>query len=70
MISRPVVVSPVNAMLANALVRRERLAVLDAEAVDDVEHARGQQVGHQFVEHVDRRRGLLGGLEDHRVARG
>ena len=40
MISRPVVVSPVKAILAMRLLWRERLAGLDAEAVDDVEHAR------------------------------
>ena len=40
MIRRPVVVSPVNAILRMLLVRRERRARLDAEAVDDVQHSR------------------------------
>ncbi len=70
MISRPVVVSPVNAILAIRLRRRQRLARLDAEAVDDVEHTGGQQVTDQRHQVQDRRRGLLGGLEHHRVARG
>ena len=39
MISRPVVVSPVKAILAMRVRRGERLAGLEAEAVDDVEHA-------------------------------
>ncbi len=70
MISRPVVVSPVKAILRDPRAGGQRLAGLDAEAVDDVEHARRQQVGDQLDEHVDRRRGLLGGLEHDGVARG
>ena len=40
MISRPVVVSPVKAILRDPRAGRQRLAGLHAEAVDDVEHAR------------------------------
>ena len=48
MISRPVVVSPVKAILAMRFDGGERLAGLEAEAVDDVEHARRQQVADQL----------------------
>ena len=56
--------------LGDAVARRQRLARLHAEAVDDVEHTRGQQVADQRQQVQDRRRGLLGGFEDDRVARG
>ena len=46
MMSRPVVVSPVKAILAMRL--RQRLAGFDAETVDDIEHARRQQVADQL----------------------
>src|SRR5690606_37124807 len=48
----------------------QRLARLHAEAVDHVEHTGRQQVGDEFDDLQDRGRGLLGGLEHHRVARG
>ena len=47
MISRPVVVSPVKAILAMRGLERQRLAGLEPEAVDDVQHARRQQVADQ-----------------------
>ena len=56
--------------LGDARARRERLAGLQPEAVDDVEHAGGQQVADQVGEHQDRGRGLLGGLQHHAVAGG
>jgi hypothetical protein len=70
MMRRPVVVSPVNATLLTPRSAGQRLAGLDAEAVDDVEHARRQQVADQLGEQQDRRGGLLGGLEDDAVAGG
>ena len=70
MISRPVVVSPVKAILRIRLDGGERLAGLDAEAVDDVEHARRQQVADQLHQQHDRGRGLLGRLEHDGVAGG
>ena len=39
--------------LGDALVRGERLAGFDAEAVDDVEHAGRQQVADQVHQHHD-----------------
>ena len=62
------VVSPVKAILAIAVRGGERLACLEAEAVDDVEHARRQQVADEVGPEHDRRRGLLGGLQNHAVA--
>ncbi|MNM45711.1 hypothetical protein D3C81_566370 [compost metagenome] len=41
-----------------------------AKAVDDVEHASGQQITDQFSKHGNRQRRLLGRLEHHAVARG
>ena len=70
MISRPVVVSPVKAILAMRLFWRQRLAGLDAEAVDDVEHAGRQEVGDQLHQHQDAERRLLGRLEHDAVAGG
>ena len=70
MISRPVVVSPVKAILAIAVRGRQRLAGLEAEAVDDVEHARRQQVADQLDQNQDRGRRLLGRLQHHAVAGG
>ena len=54
--------------LGDPVARRQRLARLGAEPVDDVDHARRQQIADQRhqVEHRDRR--LLGGFEHHRVA--
>jgi ParB family chromosome partitioning protein len=66
MMSRPVVVSPVNAI---SRIRGQRLAGLQAESVDDVEHAGRQQVLHQFREHQQRHRRLFRRLDHDRVAR-
>ena len=56
--------------LGDPVARRQRLARLHAEPVDDVEHAGGQQVADQRHQVQDRRRGLLGRLEHHGVAGG
>ena len=56
--------------LGDALVLGQRLAGLDAEAVDDVEHARRQQVADQLHQHHDAHRRLLGRLEHDAVAGG
>ncbi len=56
--------------LADPGAGRERFARFDAEAIDHVEHPGGQQVGDEIEQHVDGRRGLLGGLEHHGVAGG
>ena len=48
----------------------ERLAGLDAEAVDHVDDAGRQQVADELHQHQDRGRGLLGRLEDDGVAGG
>ena len=70
MISRPVVVSPVKAILAIRLFWRERLAGFDAEAVDDVDDAGRQDVGDQFHDDQDAKRCLLGRLQHHAIAGG
>ena len=54
--------------LGDAVRRGERLAGLEAEAVDDIEHALRQEIADQLHQHHDRGRGLLGGLEDDAVA--
>ena len=56
--------------LGDALVLGERLAGLDAEAVDDVDDAGRQDVGDQFHDDEDAERRLLGGLEHHAIAGG
>ncbi len=56
--------------LADARARRERLACLDAEPVDDVQHTRGQQIADDRDQVKDRRRRLLGRLEHDRVTGG
>jgi hypothetical protein len=66
MMSRPVVVSPVKAILA---MRREEASGLQAEAVHHVEDAGRQEVAHQLQEHQDGGRRLLGGLQHDAVAR-
>jgi ParB family chromosome partitioning protein len=55
--------------LGDALGRRERLARFQAEAVDDVEHPRGQQVAHDFHQRQNAHRRLLGRLQHDAVAR-
>ncbi|CAM2147310.1 hypothetical protein PT2222_10131 [Paraburkholderia tropica] len=54
--------------LGDALVRRERLACFEAEAVHDVEHARRQQILNDLGEHEHRGGRLLGGFEHDAVA--
>ena len=56
--------------LADPRAGGQRLAGLDAEAVDDVEHAGRQEVADQFHQHQDRGRGLLGRLQHDGVAGG
>ncbi|EYU00624.1 putative transcriptional regulator [Pseudomonas aeruginosa PA99] len=56
--------------LGDALAGGQGLAGLPAEALDDVEHARRQQVADEFQQHADAQRGLLGRLEHHAVAGG
>ncbi len=56
--------------LGDALAGGQGLAGFLAVAVDDVEHALGEQVADDFHQLEDRRRGLLGGLEHHAVAGG
>jgi hypothetical protein len=70
MIRRPVVGLAGEGDLGDALARCQRLAGLQAEAVDDVEHARRQQVADELHQHQDRGRRLLGRLEHHAVAGG
>src|SRR5699024_8120172 len=52
------------------LVRCQRFAGFETEAVDDVEHAFGQQIGDELDEYEDRGRSLLGRFEDDAVAGG
>jgi hypothetical protein len=54
--------------LGDAIAGGQRLARLESEAVDDVQHAGGQQVTDQTHQVQDRRRRLLGGFEDDRVS--
>jgi ParB family chromosome partitioning protein len=56
--------------LGDALAGGQRFAGFAAEALDDVQHARWQQVGDQLGEHHDRQRRLFGRLEHHAVAGG
>ena len=56
--------------LGDPLVLRQRLAALDAEAVDDIEHARRQEIADHVHQHHDAHRRLLGGLEHDAVAGG
>ena len=56
--------------LGHARAGGQRLARLKAVAVHDVQHARRQQVAHQLGPHQNARRGLLGRLQHHAVARG
>ncbi len=54
--------------LRDAVAGRQRLAGLQAEAVDHVQHARGQQVADHLEQDQDGGRRLLRGLEHHAVA--
>ena len=56
--------------LVDAGVGGERFACFDAEAVDDVEDAGGQEVADELHQDEDGDGGLLGGLEDDAVAGG
>jgi hypothetical protein len=55
--------------LGDALAGPQGLAGFQAEAVDHVERAGGQEIADQIHQHQDRGRGLLGRLENHAVAR-
>ena len=55
--------------LCDALALSERLARFEAEAIDDVDHARRQDVSDQFGEHENAERGLLGWLQHDAIAR-
>src|ERR1700744_670780 len=70
MIMRPVVVSPVKAILAMRLFCASGFAGFDAEAVDDVDDAGREDVCDQFHHHENPERRLLGGLQNHAVTRG
>ena len=54
--------------LRDALALGERLASLDAEPVDDVEDAGGQQIADQFHQRQNAERRLFGRLEDDAIA--
>jgi len=54
--------------LVDAGARGQRVTGFATVAVDDVEHARRQQVGDEFDEDQQRDRGRFGRLEHHRVA--
>ena len=56
--------------LGDALVLGERLAGFDAEAVDDVEDAGGQEVADEVHQHHDAHGRLFGGLQHDAVAGG
>ncbi len=56
--------------LGDAGASSQRLACLLAEALNDVQHARWQQIADHFDEYHDRQRGLLGRLEHDAVASG
>ncbi|SAL85066.1 hypothetical protein AWB67_06843 [Caballeronia terrestris] len=56
--------------LRDALVRRQRLACFQPEAVHHVQHARRQQILDQFDQHQQRGGRLLGGFQHHAVACG
>ena len=56
--------------LGDPLVLRQRLAGLDAEAVDDVEDAGRQDIGDQFHDDEDAHRRLLGRLQHDAIACG
>jgi hypothetical protein len=70
MMSRPVVVSPVKAILAMRLRRRQRLAGLEPKPLTMFRTPGRQQVRHHLGPEHDRRGRLLGGLEHHAVAGG
>ncbi len=69
MISRPVVVSPVNAILAIRLLDASGLPASTPKPLTTLSTPGGQQITDQRHQVQDRRRGLLGRLEHHRVTR-
>ncbi len=54
--------------LGDALALRERLASLDAEAIDDVDDARRKDIGDEFHHDHDAERRLLGWLQNDAVS--
>ena len=68
--SRPVVVSPVKAILAMRELEARGLPASRPKTVDDVENAGGKQVADQFEPDEDGERRLLGRFEDDAVAGG
>jgi hypothetical protein len=70
MISRPVVVLAGEGDLGDAWAGGQRLAGLQAKAVDDIEGPGRQQIADQVGPEQDRGRGLFGGLDHHAVAGG
>src|SRR5215475_539233 len=56
--------------LRDARRRRERLAGLQPEAADNVEHARRQKIADEVDPYQDGSRGLFGRLQHHTVTRG
>ena len=70
MISRPVVVSPVNAILAMRLFWASGLPASTPKPLTTLSTPGGQQVADQVHQHHDRHRRLLGRLHHHAVAGG
>src|SRR6201995_3166924 len=70
MISRPVVVSPVKAILAMRLEEASGLPRLQAETVSDIDRARRQDVGDQLGQHQDGGGRLVGRLDHDAIACG
>ncbi len=70
MIRRPVVVSPVKAILAIRLEEASGLPASTPKPLTTLTTPGGQQVGDQLDDLQDRPRGLLGRLDDHAVAGG
>ena len=63
MIRRPVVVSPVNAILRMRLLDASGLPASTPKPLTMLSTPGGSRSPMSSIEHVDRRRGLLGGLE-------
>ncbi len=68
MMSRPVVVSPVKAILAMRLLEASGLPASRPKPLTTLSDALRQEIADQLHQHHDRGRGLLGGLEDDAVA--
>ena len=69
-ISLPTAVEPVKASLAMRVLCEIAAPASAPEAVDDINHASGQNVLYQLHHQENGHRGLLGGLHDHAVTRG